>query len=83
MDVDGAIEAFEGLVNATAEPLFPSDVDTAIEDVDDLLTLLEAERELIADDRNVRKYVCDRNLFCFASCVCQSLFSCYSPQGDL
>ena len=54
-DVDGALEAFEGLVNATAEPLFPSDVNTAIEDVDNLLTLLEVEREKLGEERNVRE----------------------------
>ena len=53
-DIDGALEAFEGLVNATAEPLFPSNVNTAIEDVDELLTLLE-DQAAFGDAQNVRE----------------------------
>ena len=53
-DIDGSLDAFEDLVDATAEPLFPNNVNTAIEDVNAVLTLLEDNLQAFNGTRNVR-----------------------------
>ena len=53
-DVEGALEVVDELADATSEPLFPSDVNTAIDDIDDVLSLLEDDNVVLDDVVNVR-----------------------------
>ena len=39
--MEETLEAFEGLVEVTEDPLFPADINTTIENVDTVLSLLE------------------------------------------
>ena len=56
VNADDVLELFEDLVDATMEPLFPMDVNIAIEDVSLALDILEAERlEGGGNLENVRK----------------------------
>ena len=41
--MEETLEAFEGLVEVTEDPLFPADIDTVIENVEKILSLLEAD----------------------------------------
>ena len=57
-DVQGTLETFGELEEVTSEPLFPSDVDSAIDDVDMVLTALEEDEmnfEDVEDVRNIQK----------------------------
>ena len=48
VDVEAILVVFEELVEVTEDPLFPADVDTAIDNVDSLLSLLE--EDIMFDD---------------------------------
>ena len=53
MDVEATLEVFEELVEVTEEPLFPADVDTAIDNVDSLLSVLEEDIMIDGEAANV------------------------------
>ena len=53
MDVEATLVVFEELVEVTEEPLFPADVDTAIDNVDSLLSLLEEDIMVDGEAANV------------------------------
>ena len=68
-DIDGSLDAFEDLVDATAEPLFPNNVNAAIEDVNAVLTLLEDNLQAFNGTRNVRgSLIYPIDLWCINSC---------------
>ena len=48
VDVEATLMVFEELVEVTEDPLFPADVDTAIDNVDSLLSVLE--EDIMVDD---------------------------------
>ena len=52
--MEETLEAFEGLVEVTEDPLFPADIDTAIENVNTVLSLLEDGGMLGIEVENVR-----------------------------
>ena len=53
--MEGTLEVFDDLAEVTSERLFPSDVNSAIGDVTDVLTLLEEDRIAFDSIENVRE----------------------------
>ena len=51
--MEETLETFEGLVEVTEDPLFPADINTTIENVDTVLSLLE-EDAMDLEVENVR-----------------------------